>query len=388
MDFSFSPEQEAYRKTIRDFIRRNCSPELDRQLERDERYPHELVPKLAETGVLGVYFPEEYGGIGGNAIDFCLTVEELAYGSEAASACYLLPVFFAGHMIKMNGSDEQKKDYLPRIIRGQMKGCFALTEPEAGSDAAAVKTSAQPDGDDFILNGHKHYISGADIADYIMTVTRTNKEDRHNGITIFMVDRRLPGITIRKMPKMGSKVISLCEIFFDNVRVPKSMIMGGPEKLNQGWWQMIGSLDMERLMVAISHVAIAQKAFDRALEYAGVRRQFGRTIGSFQAVQMQIADMAIGIEAGRQMTYHAAWLHAEDKPCSLEGSMAKVYCTEMCLKVCELGMQVLGGQSYLEDNDMNRWVRMALLGPVGMGSNNIQRSVIASMLGLQMKDLK
>ena len=388
MDFSFTPEQEAYRQTIRDFIKRNCPPELDRQLEHEERYPHELVPKLAETGVFGVYFPEEYGGIGGDAVDFCLTVEELSYGSEAASACYLLPVFFAGHMIKMNCSEEQKRAYLPRIIQGTMKGCFALTEPEAGSDAAAVKTVAVQDGDDFILNGHKHYISGADVADYIMTITRTNKDDRYGGVTIFMVDRTLPGVTLRKMPKMGSKVISLQEIFFDNVRVPRSMIMGGPDGLNQGWWQMIKSLDMERLMVAISHVAIAQKAFDRALEHAKTRRQFGRTIGSFQAVQMQIADMAIGIEAGRQMAYHAAWLHAQGKPCSLEGAMAKVFSTEMCLKICELGMQVLGGQSYLEDNDMNRWVRMALLGPVGMGSNNIQRSIISSMLGLQMRDLR
>jgi len=388
MDFSFTPEQDAYRQTIRDFIKRNCSPELDRQLELEERYPHELLPKLAETGILGVYFPEEYGGIGGNAIDFVLTAETLAYGSEAASACYLLPVFFAGHMIKMNGSEEQKRAYLPRIIQGKMKGCFALTEPEAGSDAAAVKTFGEPDGDDFILNGHKHYISGADVADYMMVVTRTNKEDRYGGVTIFMVDRTLPGVTLRKMPKMGSKVISLQEIFFDNVRVPKAMIMGGPEGLNQGWWQMIKSLDMERLMVAISHVAIAQKAFDMALEHAKTRRQFGRPIGSFQAVQMQVADMAIGIEAGRQMTYHAAWLHAQSKPCSLEGAMAKVFCTEMCLKICELGMQVLGGQSYLEDNDMNRWIRMALLGPVGMGSNNIQRSIISSMLGLQMRDLK
>ncbi len=388
MDFSFTPEQEAYRETIRNFIKRNCPPELDRKLEAEERYPHELLPKLAETGILGVYLPEQYGGMGGDAIDFCLTVEELAYGSEAASACYLLPVFFCGHMLKMNGSEEQKRTYIPRIVRGELKGAFALTEPEAGSDAAAVRTAGVPDGDDFVLNGHKHYISGADVADYIMTVTRTNKDDRYNGITIFMVDRRLPGITIRKTAKMGSKVISLCEIFFDNVRVPRSMIMGGPEGLNQGWWQMIRSLDMERLMVAITHVTIARKAFDLAVEHAKTRVQFGRPIGSFQAVQMQVADMAIGIAAGRNMTYHAAWLHAQEKPCSLEGAMAKVYATEMCLKVCELGMQVLGGQSYLEDNDMNRWVRMALLGPVGMGSNNIQRSIIASMLGLQMRDLR
>jgi alkylation response protein AidB-like acyl-CoA dehydrogenase len=388
MDFSFTPEQEAYRETIRNFIKRHCPVELDRQLEREERYPHDLVPKLAETGILGVYFPEEYGGIGGNAVDFCLTCEELAYGSEAASACYLLPVFFVGHMLKMNGSEEQRRTYIPRIVKGKLKGAFALTEPEAGSDAASVRTNAVADGDDFILNGHKHYISGADVADYIMTITRTNKNDRYNGITIFMVDRKLPGIEIRKQAKMGSKVISLCEIFFHNVRVPRSMIMGGPDGLNQGWWQMIRSLDMERLMVAISHIAIAQKAFDLALEHAKTRVQFGRPIGSFQAVQMQIADMAIGIQAGRQMTYHAAWLHSQDKPCSLEGAMAKVFCTDMCPKVCELGMQVLGGQSYLEDNDMNRWVRMALLGPVGMGSNNIQRSVIASMLGLPMRDLR
>ncbi len=388
MDFAFTPEQEAYRETIRNFIKRHCPVELDRQLEREERYPHDLVPKLAETGILGVYFPEEYGGIGGNAVDFCLTCEELAYGSEAASACYLLPVFFVGHMLKMNGSEEQRRTYIPRIVQGKLKGAFALTEPEAGSDAAAVKTNAVADGDAFVLNGHKHYISGADVADYIMTITRTNKDDRYNGITIFMVDRKLPGVEIRKQAKMGSKVISLCEVFFDNVRVPRTMIMGGAEGLNQGWWQMIRSLDMERLMVAISHIAIARKAFDLALEHAKTRVQFGRPIGSFQAVQMQIADMAIGIQAGRQMTYHAAWLHSQDKPCSLEGAMAKVFCTDMCLKVCELGMQVLGGQSYLEDNDMNRWVRMALLGPVGMGSNNIQRSVIASMLGLPMRDLR
>ena len=388
MDLSFTPEQEAYRQTIRSFIKRNCPPDLDRRLEAEERYPHELLPKLAETGILGVYFPEEYGGIGGNAIDFCLTCEELAYGSEAASACYLLPVFFVGHMLKMNGSEEQKRTYIPEIVQGKLKGCFALTEPDAGSDAAAVKTVAVPDGDDFVLNGHKHYISGVDVADYIMTITRTDKEDRYNGITIFMVDRRLPGIEIRKQAKMGSRVISLCEIFLDDVRVPRSMIMGGPEGLNRGWWQMIKSLDIERLMVAISHVAIAQKAFDTSLEHAKTRIQFDRPIGSFQAVQMQIADMAIGIQAGRQMTYHAAWLHAAGKPCSLEGAMAKVFCTDMCLKVCELGMQVLGGQSYLEDNDMSRWVRMALLGPVGMGSNNIQRTIIASMLGLPLRDLK
>ncbi len=382
MDFNFTPEQEAYRQMIRAFVKRETSPELDREIEANERFPEELMPKLAATGIYGVCFPEEYGGTGGNAIDFALTVEELAYGSEAAAACYLLPVFFAGQMVLLNGSEEQKKKYLPEIIAGKLKGCFALTEPGAGSDAAAIVTKGEPDGPDhFVLNGYKHYISGADVADYIMTCTRTDS-DRYNGITIFMVDRKSPGVSIRKVPKLGSRCMSLCEITYENVRVSKEMIIGGPEALDRGWYQMMSSLDMERIMVAASHVALAQKAYEQALEHAKVREQFGRVISKFQAIQWQLVNMAIDIEAGRNLVYKAAWKAASGDRMSMDGSIAKVFCTEMATRVTQSAMQVVGGQSYLMESDLQRWTRMALLGPIGMGTNNIQRMIIATGLGL------
>jgi alkylation response protein AidB-like acyl-CoA dehydrogenase len=382
MDFSLTEDQQAYRKMIQDFIKRECSPALDREIEENERFPEELMPKLAATGVFGLCFPQEYGGYGGNALDFCLAVEELTYGSEAAAACYLLPVFFAGQMILLNGSEEQKRTFLPKIIAGKLKGAFALTEPEAGSDASAVTTRGTADGPDhFRINGHKHYISGADVADYIMTVTRTDN-DKHNGLTIFMVDRKSPGVKIRKTAKLGSRCVSLCEIDYDEVRVSKDQIIGGPDALNRGWYHMMASLDMERIMVATAHVSLARKCYEAALKYAKERRQFGKVIGKFQAIQWQLVNMAMEIEAARNLTYKAAWRAAKGELMSIEGSMAKVFSTEMALRVSQSAMQVLGGQSYLMESDIQRWARMAMLGPIGMGTNNIQRLIIATNLEL------
>jgi alkylation response protein AidB-like acyl-CoA dehydrogenase len=382
IDFSLSEDQEAYRRMIKDFVRRECPPELDREIEENERFPEELLPKLAATGVLGLCFPEEYGGHGGNALDFCLAVEEITYGSEAAAACYLLPVFFAGQMILLNGSEEQKRTFLPKIIAGKLKGAFALTEPEAGSDASAVTTKATPDGPDhFRINGLKHYISGADVADYIMTVTRTDA-DKYNGLTIFMVDRKSAGLGIKKQPKLGSRCVSLSQLTFDDVRVPRAAIVGGQEAEGSGWYHMMASLDMERIMVAIAHVSLAQKSYDVALKYAKTRKQFGREIGKYQAIQWQLVNMLIDIEAGRNLAYRAAWKAASGDRMSKEGSLAKIFCTEMALRVTQSAMQVMGGQSYLMESDVQRWARMAMLGPIGMGTNNIQRLIVANNLGL------
>jgi alkylation response protein AidB-like acyl-CoA dehydrogenase len=382
MDFQLTEDQLAYQKMIQDFVKRECPKELDREIEDNERFPEELMPKVAATGVFGLCFPEQYGGYGGNALDFCLAVEEITYGSEAMAACYLLPVFFAGQMILLNGSEEQKRTYLPRIIAGKMKGAFALTEPEAGSDASAVSTRAAPDGPDhYRINGHKHYISGADVADYIMTVTRTD-DDKHNGITIFMVDRKSPGVAIRKTRKLGSRCVSLCEIDYTDVKVSKEMIIGGPEALNKGWYHMMASLDMERIMVATAHVSLARKMYEAALAYAKERRQFGKTISKFQAIQWQLVNMAMEIEAARNLTYKAAWKASKGELMAIEGSMAKVFATEMALRVSQNAMQVMGGQSYLMESDIQRWARMAMLGPIGMGTNNIQRLIIATSLGL------
>jgi len=383
MDFSFTEEQEAFRRMIRTFVKRETSRELDRQLEEEGRFPFELVDKMVETGLLGLPFPEKYGGAGGNVMDFIIEAEELAYASEAACAIFLGPVFFAGEMINLNGSEEQKMKYLPLIAQGKLRGAFALTEPDAGSDASAITTSAVPDGDYYLINGHKTMISGADIADFIMTCTKTNKEcSPYEGISIFMVPRDAEGLTMRKLKKLGNNIISTCELFYDNVRVHKESLMGGPDGLNKGWLQMVNNLDVERIMIAAVYTAISQRAYDDALAYAKERKQFGRRISQYQMIQQLLADMLVEIRASRLLTYHAAWLKQQGKFCSLECSIAKIHATETARKVTIDGMQVLGGYGYMMDYDMQRYVRNALLGTIGGGTNQIQRLIIASLEGM------
>jgi alkylation response protein AidB-like acyl-CoA dehydrogenase len=338
---------------------------------------------MVETGLLGLPFPEEYGGVGGTVMDFVIAAEELAYGSEAACGIFLGPVFFAGEQIYLNGSEEQKKKYLPQIAKGKLRGAFALSEPDAGSDASAITTSAVRDGDDYVINGQKTMISGADIADMIMTCTKTDKEcRRYEGISIFMVPGKVEGLTVRKMKKLGNNILSTCEIFFDNVRVPKENLLGGPEGLNQGWLQMINNLDVERIMIAALYTAIAQRAYDDALAYAKERKQFGRPISQYQMIQQLLADMLVEIRASRLLTYHAAWLKEQGEFCSVEASVAKIHATEAARKVTIDGMQVLGGYGYMMEYDMQRYVRNALLGTIGGGTNQIQRLIIAKLEGM------
>ncbi len=382
MDFGLTEEQKQLVMMIEDFIKKETSRELDRECDENERFPFELNDKLAATGLYGLPFPQEYGGAGGNTVDFCLAVETLAKGSDAACALFLLPVFFAGEMILNNGSEEQKKKYIPEIIAGRLKGCFALTEPDVGSDGSRVKIQAVADGDEYVINGHKTLISGADIADYIMTVTRTDTAARrYEGITIFMVPRETPGITINKLKKLGGRIISTCEIFFDDVRVSKEMIMGGPDGLNQGWGQMLKQLDIERIMMGAAYVAVAEKASEDALAYAKQREQFGKPISTYQMIVQILADMKTQIEAARWLTYRAAWLKDEGLPCSLEASYCKLFTTEMAKKVTQDGMQVMGGYGYMMEYDMQRYVRDALLGTIGGGTNQIQQLIIGKLLG-------
>jgi alkylation response protein AidB-like acyl-CoA dehydrogenase len=316
-------------------------------------------------------------------MDFIIAAEELAYGSEAASAIFLGPVFFAGETIYINGSEEQKKKYLPLIAQGKMRGAFALTEPDAGSDASAITASAVADGDHYVINGHKTMISGADIADFIMTCTKTDKEcSRYEGISIFMVPGDAEGLEIRKLKKLGNNIISTCELFFDNVRVSTENILGGPEGLHKGWLQMINNLDIERIMISALYTAIAQRAYDDALAYAKERKQFGRPISQYQMIQQILADMLVEIRASRLLTYHAAWLKHQGEFCSLECSIAKIHATEACRKITIDGMQVLGGYGYMMEYDMQRYVRNALLGTIGGGTNQIQRLIIAKLEGM------
>jgi alkylation response protein AidB-like acyl-CoA dehydrogenase len=383
MDFSFTPEQEAFREMIRDFIKRECAPDLDRRLDDEGRYPHELTPKVVETGLLGLPFPEEYGGTGGGVMEFVIAAEELAYGSAAVASIFILPAFFAGEMIYLNGSEEQKRHWLPQIARGEVRGCFGLTEPNAGSDAVHIETRATQDGDSYVINGQKTMISGVDAATHIMLATNTSPGGDYSGMTIFIVPTDAPGIRWRRLGKIGSELIGTFEIFFDDVRASVENVMGGPEMVNKGWLQLMKQLDMERIMIAAQYTAMAQRATDDAIAYAKQRVQFGKPIAKYQMIQAILADMTIGAQTSRMITYYAAWLKANDMPgVNLAASQAKIYATETARKVCIDGMQVMGGYGYLREFDMQRLVRDSLLGPIGGGTNQIQRLIIARELGL------
>jgi len=380
MDFRFTPEQEAFREMIRDFIKRECPPDLDRRLDDEGRYPIELTPKVAATGLLGLPFPEEYGGTGGGVMEFVIAAEELAYGSAAVASIFILPAFFVGEMLNFNGSEEQKHEWLPKVAAGEIRGCFALTEPNAGSDAVHIETRATADGDHWVINGQKTMISGVDVATHMMLATNTSPGAEYSGMTIFMVPMDTPGITWRRMGKIGSELIGVFEVWLEDVRVHESMVMGGPEMANQGWLQLMKQLDLERIMIAAQYTGMAARATDDAVRYAKERMQFGKPIASYQMIQQILADMSIGTETSRLMTYYAAWLKATDQDCNVAASQAKVYATETARKVCIDGMQVMGGYGYLRDFDMQRLVRDSLLGPIGGGTNQIQRLIIAKNL--------
>jgi alkylation response protein AidB-like acyl-CoA dehydrogenase len=380
MDFAFTPEQEAFREMIRDFIKRECPPDLDRRLDDEGRYPMEMTSKVADTGLLGLVFPEEYGGSGGGVMEFVIAAEETAYGSAAVGAIFILPAFFAGEMIFYNGSEEQKRQWLPKVARGEIRGCFGLTEPNAGSDAVHIETRATQEGDSFVINGQKTMISGVDVATHMMLATNTSPGAEYSGMTIFMVPMDSPGISFRRIGKIGSEIIGLFEVWFSDVRVDSSMIMGGPEMLHRGWLQLMRQLDLERIMISAQYTGMAARATDEAIGYAKQRIQFGRPIAEYQMIQQILADMTIGVQTSRLLTYYAAWLKANDMDCNVAASQAKVYATETGRKVCIDGMQVMGGYGYLREFDMQRLVRDSLLGPIGGGTNQIQRLIIAKNL--------
>jgi alkylation response protein AidB-like acyl-CoA dehydrogenase len=313
-------------------------------------------------------------------MEFVIASEELAYGSAAVGAIFFLPAFFAGEMISMNGSEEQKKKWLPQIAQGKVRGCFGLTEPNAGSDAVHIETRAIADGDDFVINGQKMMISGIDVATHIMLATNTSPGGDYSGMTIFMIPTDTPGITYRRLGTIGQQIIGTFEIFFEDVRVSRENSMGGPEMLNQGWLQLMKQLDLERIMISAQFTAMARRATDEAIAYAKQRVQFGKPIISYQMIQQILADMTIGAQTCRLITYYAAWLKANDMPCNVEASQAKVYTTETARKVCIDGMQVMGGYGYLKEFVMQRLVRDSLLGPIGGGTNQIQRLIIGKNL--------
>ena len=382
MDFEIPENLRLMTDTVRRFVKKDLEP-ISQQVEDEDRIPEEVVQTMRELGLFGLSIPEEYDGLGIGTLGECLVYEELS----AVNACFRTRIGtnngIGSQGIVIDGTTEQKEKYLPKLASGEWIGVFALTEPEAGSDAANVQTTAELKGDKWVLNGRKHFITNGDIADVSTVFAVTDKSKRaKGGITAFLVEKTDPGFFVGTIErKMGMRGSHTCELIFDNCEIPRDRIIGGDANLGLGFRTAMKTLDKGRLTMGASAVGSAQKLLELSLDYAKQRVQFGKPICEFQAVQIMLADMATQIYAGRQMLHHAAWLRDKRGTAVVkEASMVKLFCTEMANRVADMAVQIHGGMGYMKDFPVERFYRDLRLTRIYEGTSEIQRNVIAREL--------
>ncbi len=373
VDFRLTEEQEAVRKLARDFAVKEMRP-VARHYDETEEFPWPIVEKAHELGLMNALIPEEYGGVGADKLTECLIAEELFYGCAGmgttimANSLALTPIILAG-------TPEQKERFLTPFVEKPLMASFCLTEPGAGSDAASLRTRAVRDGDSYILNGTKQFITNGSVASLYVVFATVNPELRHKGIIALVVPRDTPGITIGKVEhKMGQRASDTAQVVFEDVRVPVENRLG---EEGEGWKIAMRTLDSSRPGIAASAVGIAQAAFDDAVKYALERQQFGQPIANFQAIQFMLADMAIKIETARLATWKAAWLWDQGQPSAKASSIAKAYATDVAMQVTTDAVQIFGGYGYTREFMVEKYMRDAKLMQIYEGTNQIQRLVIA-----------
>ncbi len=380
MDFKLSDEQRDFVAAIRNFCERECgTAEKREQLTNgySELHNQGIYSKMADLGWLGVTIPEEYGGSGGTMLDACLFMEETSRGMAPIGG-YATTLIVAGATRRF-GTDQQKKEILGGISSGSVEA-IAMTEPEAGSDVGSLTTEAARSNGGFVLNGQKVFCSNAHISDHVLIVCRTTKgENKHEGLSMIFVPRGAEGMEIKPIDTMGGRETNY--VYLTDCEAPEDALLG---EVDRGWMQLMAGLNTERLILAATMLGIGQRAFDDALAYAKERHQFGRPIGSFQALQHRFADLATDLEAARLMTWWVASLTDEDPDRMLpkEASMVKLFVTETSKRVALEGMQMMGGYGYSSEYDMERLVRGALVSTIYGGTSEIQRGIIAKTLGL------
>ncbi|NBS95903.1 MAG: acyl-CoA dehydrogenase [Betaproteobacteria bacterium] len=380
MDFEENLEQGQLRSAVERFMRRECPAQKVRQWDRDGTFPEECYRGMVDAGFVAMVMPQAYGGLGSPMSDCIVLYEELARSSVDFATRIALQAWGA-LMLDEFASEELKSEFLPAVLEGERKLSFSLTEPQSGSDAAALAATASLDRDEWVLRGQKLFSSGADAAGNAMIVAvRTSKEDdRHKGISLLVVPNDAPGVSVRRLDVIGRRVLGLCEVFFEDARVPARYLVG---EAGSGWKYINRHLERERITLAANYLGSARSAVDDAVAYARERRQFNRSIGQFQAIAHMLADMATELEAGRWLTRMAAWRYDKGLPCRKEASMAKLFVSEMLQRVTAGGMQVLGGHAYTHDHDMQRYWRDGRNATVGGGTSQIQRQLISRELGL------
>ncbi len=381
MDFSFTQEQEMWRNMLQDFTEKESGREYTRMCDQEKHFPQELWDAGVKQGFLGLLIPEEYGGMGSDAIMYAIFMECLAKYSYEMASVFSVPMFCAMNIVE-HGTQEQKDRYLPPFIKGEQRFSIAITEPEAGSDASSIACMAEDKGDHWLLNGQKQFSTAAQLpGNIIMMAVRTDKDAKpaRDGISVLLVPNDAPGIECKRLPLIVRRAIGTCSVFCGDAKIPKENLVG---ELNGGWKVLIGHLELERLAGAAPNVGEAQCCLDDAVEYAKTRVQFGRPIGKNQGISHMLADLQAQLDALRLLVYRSAWMITQKIPCRREVSMAKLLAGEVFYAIATASMQTFGGYSFLPESDVERHWRMSKLFTIGGGTSQIQRMIIAREMGL------
>jgi alkylation response protein AidB-like acyl-CoA dehydrogenase len=378
------------RETLARFVENEMPAELRRRLDREHHFPPELFRKLADIGVCGLTIEEEYGGQGRDLVAAVAVIEELCRGGAFLAGPFIHCAFYGGMNISENGSETQKRELLPRLARGDLLFAYGLSEPDVGGDLASVTTTADlsTDGKHIKINGFKRWCTGADWVDYIYCLVRSGPADeRYRNLSFVLIPPTLPGVQVHPIEHSNLRYTLSSDVIFEDVEVPIENLVGGEQAWNRGWRMLAGkALDVEKIEISAVTFGIAQAAVEEAWTYAQQRRQFGRPIGAHQAIRHDLAEARTKLEACRLMLYRAAWLAQEDKPCSVETSMTKLFVADTAVEIALICQRVLGAYGLAEGHDMERHVRDLLGMPIVGGSSAMQKNNIANRLGLANED--
>jgi alkylation response protein AidB-like acyl-CoA dehydrogenase len=382
MNFDLSEDQELLRKTVREFAERELAPH-SRKWDEEQEFPRSVFEKLGEMGLMGVVWPAEYGGAGLSTLDYAVVMEELARVDAGVALSVAAHNSLCSGHIFLAGTEEQKQKYLAPLARGEKVGCWGLTEAGAGSDAGGTATTARREGEEWVLNGSKSFITNAGVADVAVVMAVTDKSKGKRGISAFLIERGTAGFRPgRKEDKLGVRSSDTRELLLENCRVPLGNLLGKP---GEGFIDTLRILDRGRIGIAAFSLGIARGALDAAMGYVKERKQFGRAIAEFQAIQFKIADMAVKVEAARLLTWRAASLRDSGHEHTVPSSMAKLYASEAAVQVALDAVQVFGGYGYTKEYPVERFLRDSKLGTIGEGTSEVQRLVIARGL-LELKE--
>ncbi|WP_010648414.1 acyl-CoA dehydrogenase [Oceanobacillus massiliensis] len=377
MNFQLSEEQEMLRKMVRDFAEKEVKPTAAER-DEEERFDRDIFDKMAGLGLTGIPWPEQYGGIDADFVSYVIAVEELSRVCASTGVTLSAHLSLASWPIYKYGNEEQKKTFLSRLATGDALGAYALSEPGAGSDVVSMKTTAKEDGDHFVLNGNKVWITNGGVADIYIVFAKTDADAKHKGISAFIVESGTDGFSFgKKEKKLGIRSSPTTELIFENCRIPKENLLGAE---GEGFKIAMTTLDGGRNGIAAQALGIAQGALDAAVEYAKGREQFGKPIANNQGISFKLADMATEIEAARLLTYQAAWLESQGLPYGKASAMSKLFAGDAAMRTTVEAVQIFGGYGYTKDYPVERYMRDAKITQIYEGTNEIQRLVIGRML--------